>query len=281
MSIMKSQQYCECGCGEIVKPGNRFIQYHHIRGNNPMNTPEGRESWERVMGYKIGPAKVSQLCACGCGELTKPGSVFISGHNFRVQENPMKNPEIIERYFKGDKNSAKRPEVRKKISKGLENRPVTKHHREAQSKAMKAWYRDPENKEQLKKMYAHHSRATRDWDFYNIHGCTKTNYPYNDCFTDKFKEEIRKRDNNKCVITGMSNEEHKKKYGHSLHVHHWMYNKDETNPFYFVPVTNSINTQANTNKPQWIELFNMIAEEKYCEMINLREINNEERTIEE
>ena len=34
---------CGCGCGEEVKNGRKFIQYHWIRVNNPMNNPESRE----------------------------------------------------------------------------------------------------------------------------------------------------------------------------------------------------------------------------------------------
>jgi hypothetical protein len=106
-----------------------------------------------------------------------------------------------------------------------------------------------------------------DWDFYNKHGCLKRNYPYNDCFTKEFKDMIRERDGNKCVVTGMTNEEHKAKYGRALYVHHWMYNKDETNPFYFVTVTCKINTMAWTNRGEWIDMFNGIMEDKYCELM--------------
>ena len=111
------------------------------------------------------------------------------------------------------------------------------------------------------------SNSLIDWDFYNEHGCLKSNYPYNDCFTRKFKDKIRVLYDNKCVVTGMTNEEHKAKYGMSLHVHHWMYNKDETNPFCFIPVTSEINGMANFNKSEWQEMFNGIAEDKYCEML--------------
>lgn len=111
------------------------------------------------------------------------------------------------------------------------------------------------------------SLSSIDWDFYNEHGCTKTLYPYSMIFDYEFKNMIRKRDGNACVVTGMTNEEHKAKYGRSLHVHHWTYDKDVTDPFYFVTVTCGINIAAETNRGEWIDMFNGIMEDKYCEMM--------------
>lgn len=115
------------------------------------------------------------------------------------------------------------------------------------------------------------SNAQIDWDFYNKHGCFKQYYPYNNCFTKEFKDMIRARDGNKCVVTGMTSEEHKAKYGVSLFVHHWTYDKDVTNPFYFVTVTRAINFAAETNRGEWIGMFNGIMEDTYCEMLQIND----------
>lgn len=42
---------CGCGCGEEVKKGRKFIQYHWIRVNNPMDNPESRK---KVSESRIG-----------------------------------------------------------------------------------------------------------------------------------------------------------------------------------------------------------------------------------
>ena len=91
--------------------------------------------------------------------------------------------------------------------------------------------------------------------------------PYATIFNEKFKEKIRWIYENECVVTGMTQQEHIAKYGRKLNVHHWNYNKKETNPFYFVPVCYAINVMAGYNKGQWIDLFNGIAEEKWCELL--------------
>jgi len=162
--------------------------------------------------------------------------------------------------FYGKHHSEKTKQEIRKSSTGHKNGPPTKEHREKISKARMGHIVTEKTRNKIR-------MGNIDWDFYNEHGCLKRNYPYNDCFTKEFKDKIRALYDNKCVVTGMTNEEHKVKYGMSLHVHHWLYNKDETDPFYFVPVTNEINGMANKNKSEWIELFNGIAEDKYCEMM--------------
>ena len=44
--------------------------------------------------------------------------------------------------------------------------------------------------------------------------------PYTKEFTLKLRKEIRQRDNNKCVVCGMTKKEHLKKYNRNLEVHH-------------------------------------------------------------
>ena len=110
-----------------------------------------------------------------------------------------------------------------------------------------------------------------DWDFFNKYGTWKSKYPYSYVFNKKFEEEIRKRDNYTCQVTGITQEEHIKEYGCMLHVHHWTYDKDATNPYYFVTVCKFINCKANYNRQEWLEMFNGIMEDKYC-----MELENEE-----
>lgn len=113
------------------------------------------------------------------------------------------------------------------------------------------------------------SNAKIDWDFYNKYGTLKSKYPYASIMTKEFCENIRERDNYTCQVTGITDDEHIKKHGSKLHVHHWTYNKDETNPFYFITVSKSVNSMANSknNQMQWIDMFNGIMEDKYCGML--------------
>lgn len=93
---------CKCGCGkkvtnlkhkffshecywksnQIYKSGERLAISN--KGKSPWNKGLTKETDERVNLHadKL-RTKYPQLCECGCGEMTAPGSRFISGHNGR------------------------------------------------------------------------------------------------------------------------------------------------------------------------------------------------------
>lgn len=103
--------------------------------------------------------------------------------------------------------------------------------------------------------------ATTDWEFYSKYGCKKSKYPYNDNFNKSLKIQVLQSYDNKCVVTGITNEEHILLHGRSLSVHHWNYDKDENNIYYLVPICWEINSLANFDKECWISLFGGIVQE--------------------
>ena len=105
------------------------------------------------------------------------------------------------------------------------------------------------------------SLRNRDWTFYNQHGTLKSRYPYNSIFNYETKQQIREKWGNKCVVTGMTSEEHKQIYGCDLHIHHWTYNKEEEDTYFMLPVCNQVNMMANGDKEEWMSIFGGIAEE--------------------
>jgi len=76
---------CECGCGQIVNPGRRFIHNHHRKVKHIksiMNTCEcgcGRPCKNRFVHGHHRKVKHMNTCECGCGKLCKRR--FVSGHN--------------------------------------------------------------------------------------------------------------------------------------------------------------------------------------------------------
>jgi hypothetical protein len=76
----KDVRLCACGCGAIVKKGNKYIVGHN---NNHMMGIDQTASYinSEVVLRRAG---IKRLCACGCGEyVTHPKNKYIRGHNAR------------------------------------------------------------------------------------------------------------------------------------------------------------------------------------------------------
>jgi len=202
--------------------------------------------------------EMGHIHGCQCGVCkSKRGERKGERSHWYGKQHTDKAKMKISQLSKGRKHTKESKRRMSELAKGK------KHTKETRTK-MSIWHKGKKLSEETKRRI---SIARFDIDYYWEYNTTRSAFPYNDKFNYYFKRKIRNFYDNKCVITGMTNKEHKKKYGRNLDIHHWTYNKDETNPFYFVPVTKVINVQANKNRSQWIDLFNRIAEEKYCEMM--------------
>ena len=76
--------YCECGCGQRVKPGTRFVKGHHVKVPGRKNSDETRQKMSES-AYNRKPW-VPRQCECGCGQWVNKYRRFISGHNTRVEQ---------------------------------------------------------------------------------------------------------------------------------------------------------------------------------------------------
>lgn len=86
------QSPCECGCGRLANPGQRFVQYHHMPGIRRSEETRAKLR-EQKLGDKnpafgkpahnaLPPVPVA-TCACGCKGLVSRGRRFVTGHNTR------------------------------------------------------------------------------------------------------------------------------------------------------------------------------------------------------
>ena len=125
---------------------------------------------------------------------------------------------------------------------------------------MKLWHKTKEGMEQTKKFAEEARKRTLDVDFLKNHGTTKTNFPYNIKFDSKLKKKVKEQWGNKCVVTGITNEEHKQLYGRGLHIHHWNYDKSTDDDYWMLPVDLTINHMSEFDKEGWMSLFGGIAE---------------------
>lgn len=298
---------CECGCGQNVNDNRRFITGHNARVDNPMHKPDIVEKFKGNKNPAKRPENRKKISEGLMGrivtqshrekqsesmkkwhndlknnkkikEMHKKQSRAITGRNKNNHKGRMIQSKKLKQWWREPKNFKKIKEMVKKRTEKIKGQRLNKTIEEIGHKpgcpcpwckAKRGEFRGDNNPMKIpeikQKSVSHHI----DWDFYNRYNCLKSRYPYHDLFNNKFKDMIRARDNYRCAVTGISQESHIKKYKSKLCVHHWTYNKNETNPFYFVTVSRSINGMANNiqNRLQWIDMFNGIMEEKYCEMI--------------
>lgn len=101
-----------------------------------------------------------------------------------------------------------------------------------------------------------------DKEFYEEYGTLRGRYPYSEHFNKIIKKEVLDNYNWQCVVTGISNEEHRQLFGCGLSIHHWNYDKSTDDSYWMVPVCNQINSMANFDKEAWTSFFGGIVQEK-------------------
>ena len=94
-----------------------------------------------------------------------------------------------------------------------------------------------------------------------VGGVSREEYPW--YFTDKLKEEIRKRDNYECQNCGMIEEEYLIVYGRKLDCHHIDYDKKNCNINNLITLCFSCNIRANNNRVYWEEYYRGKLNDKY------------------
>jgi len=86
-------------------------------------------------------------------------------------------------------------------------------------------------------------------------GIPYENSEYNEKFSRKLKEQIRKRDNYKCQNCGMTEKEQLSLINRVLHVHHIDYNKHNCDVFNLLTLCLWCNLTANFNRKFWTKKF--------------------------
>jgi len=144
-------------------------------------------------------------------------------------------------------------EIRDKIGKGNKNKIVTKKSREKISEANKGKIISEEHRKNL-------SLALGGT------GISGENAIYSEAFSRELKLKIRKRDNFKCQISGMTEEEHIKKFEKALTVHHIDYDKKNCKEDNLITLSNIWNSKVNklSEREYWTKYFKDIIKEKSC-----------------
>jgi hypothetical protein len=207
---------CECGCGKYITNGKRFINYHQNRGRIQSEEANKKRS-EALMGhiaYNLG------MPAWNAG-LTKETDERVKPHTEEWKQ--YKSESQIGRIITwGDKIS--------EVKKGVPN-PVLKE----------AWD-DPEFRK------AHSGENTSNWQ-----GGISSN-PYSQEFNNKLREQIRQRDNYKCQMCFIPQDELDRK----LAIHHIDYDKENCSPDNLISLCSTCHakTSSKNDREKWQLFFN-------------------------
>lgn len=166
----------------------------------------------------------------------------------------------------------KSKEHRVNISKGLMGRKLSKEHREKNRRNLinfvksvegrkkmseaqkKAWKEGKYTEERNRKI----SESETGEKHYNWQG-GKSFEAYGIEFNNKFKQAIRKRDNQICMLCQI----HREKLNRALDVHHIDYNKLLSVPQNCISLCNSCHMKTNFNRKHWIKFLQDLLSEKY------------------
>jgi len=166
--------------------------------------------------------------------------------------------------FLKSNNPMRNPESRKQLSnstKGV-SKPCHYNVEERQKRSKKWKENNPMDIKEIRQKVIGENHYNFDIEFYQEHGIWRSHYPYNENFNSKTKRWVLKLYNYKCVVTGITNDEHKRLYGRSLIIHHWNYDKSNSDMYWLVPVCSEINAFANHDRESWMAFFGGIVEEK-------------------
>lgn len=87
--------------------------------------------------------------------------------------------------------------------------------------------------------------------------------PYPKEFTERLKNQIRKRDNYICQGCGLTQEENQEQYNRKLDVHHVDYNSSNCDKDNLISTCQRCNLKANTDRDYWYAYYTYLIQEKY------------------
>ena len=152
------------------------------------------------------------------------------------------------------------------LSKARKGNPLTKEHKEKIKKSCmgkNTGNKRPDLSEYNKKRKGifKQSKKSRKKTSLSLGG---TGIPYeNNEYPEKFhriRNGILKRDNYKCQICSMIQEEHFIIYGRDIEVHHIDYDKENNEENNLICLCHKCNTKANFNRDYWYAYFSYIME---------------------
>ena len=142
-------------------------------------------------------------------------------------------------------------ETKNKISNFKKGKSFSDEHKDKISKSNKGKIH---SKEHIKKISAKKQGILLErWKKFT------SREPYDQSFNNKFKREIRKRDNQICMLCGI----YREKLSRALCIHHIDYSKTNTFPQNCISLCLHCHIKTNKNRISWTKFFQSLLSEKY------------------
>lgn len=238
-------KYCECGCGQEVKSGNRFIHGHHSVGRKLFHSEETKKKISKSRkGKLVGDDNPSKR-----PEVRKKISQKLKGRKM----NPLwrKRMSISRKKHSGpNKGKPMSKEVKQKLREVNLGKKLPEETKKKIGLASKQHWLKPGYRENI--VLTHSGPLASNWQG----GISCDPYCVN--WDQILKEYIKERDNYKC-----QNPDCWKKKGSILNIHHVNYNKKNCHPRNLITLCNSCNARANYNRKFWKKLYQKILYDKY------------------
>ncbi len=239
-----------------------------------------------------------RLCACGCGEHTKPRNKYIHNHHWRGKTHTKEVKEKLSKThmgagnpFYGKKHTEKTKEVmskkheghvvleetRRKIAEKQKGKDIPEERRKRISATVKKLWADPNQREKYcdsmkgrpgtKGMLGkEHSEETKIRFSEQRTGEGNSNWrgglsflPHPPEFNTHLKRKILERDNYKCQNPDC------KRISNILHIHHIDYNKKNCNPSNLITLCISCHARTNGSRGYWRSFYKNIIQHKDAE----------------
>jgi len=189
----------------------------------------------------------------------------------KENKHTIETKQKISNKLKGRKLSLKTCRKMSEARQGENNPFYGKHHRKESMDKMVATRRKNDSYKQTqatkdkiskgnKEYYKLHPERNKGKNHPNWQGGISNN-PYSAEFSNKLREEIRKRDNYQCQLCGITEEEHLIIYGRILSIHHMDYNKKNCKENNLISLCNQCNARVNFNRIYWINYFRGVLNE--------------------
>lgn len=243
-------KFCECGCGEPVRKGSRFLPGHNSRVAHPMQGKRhSKESRRKQSGTIKSGGRKPCLCACGCGQMTNPSNRYIHGHNARGKPRP---PEVRRKISKAQKGYFNlTPEQKEKMRQGViaawQDQSSGYHEPEYTEKLAKAnrerehYWGDKIAKSHIGKRHSKESRRKMSLVKGGT-GISQASPPRESGWTPTLRKEIRERDHFTCQEPGCT------KTGKHLDVHHINHVSTDHRPENLITLCRSHHSRTNGRK---------------------------------